>query len=469
MPTVPINITGASYKSISRPLSDQVTRNFYPQIVDDPSAKSPFVLQSFPGMTLFGTAAGLDRGMFEHLGTLYKVTHTTLYSVDDEGTHTSLGTILGTGRCIFDGIGSNVALTNGSGVPYVWNGSTLTEVTDIDLETPNALAHLNNQIIYDGDGGRFATSDVGDATSISSLNYATAESNADDLKRPYVFNQLAYMMGDKTIEPWWNSGVGNPPMDRIEGGIIPIGLLAIHSVSNNDQFMYFLADDNDIYRVQGSNSIKVSTIYISRTIAGFSTVADAIGWCFSWQGDNFYKITFPSEDKTFCYSESANQWFELSSGISGGRSIANSYAYAYRKHLVADYRNGNIYEWDIDNYTENGAVIQRTRDTGPLHGGLLGAPGKWIEMDRFELILETGVGTTSGQGSDPVVMLSTSDDGGRTYSTEIWGKVGKLGQYLYKVEWHALGGFFERNIRIQTSDPVRYSIHSAAADLRIGI
>ncbi len=468
MPTIPINITGGSYKSRARSLSAQVTKNFYPELVDNPSAKSQFVLHSFPGLKLFGTEDGLDRGMFEHLGILYKVTATTLYSVDSLGAHTSLGTIAGSGHCIFDGIGSNVVIANGSGNVYQYNGSTVSEITDADLESPNAVTHLNNQIIYDGDGGRFATSDVGDATSINALNYATAESHADDLIRPYSFNQSLYLFGDKTIETWYNSGVGNPPFDRIEGGIIPIGLLAIYSVSNNDKFLYFLGDDNEVYAIQGANAQKVSDISLSRQIASFATASDAIGWCFSLEGQNFYALTFPSANKTFCYAEGAF-WFELSSGISDGRWRGNSYAYVFRKHLIADYENGNIYEMDLDTYDENGSVVERIRDTGPLHGGLLGAPGKRIEMDRFELIMERGVGLISGQGSDPVIMLQVSDDGGKTFSTEMWGKVGKSIETQIKIEWHALGSFEERIIRVKTSDPVFYSIHSAAADLRVGI
>lgn len=104
-----------------------------------------------------------------------------------------------------------------------------------------------------------------------------------------------------------------------------------------------------------------------------------------------------------------------------------------------------------------------------MHGGLIGEPGKYIEMSRFELILETGVGTISGQGKDPVVMLSISDDGGRTFSTEMWATIGKMGAFMWKVEWHALGRFENRIIRIRSSDPVFTCIHSAAAELEVCI
>ena len=467
---VPINLAGGTYKHKSLPLSAQVTRNFWPQLQQVGNAKSTYILESFPGKTLFGNQSGnADRGMLEHQGILYKVTDTALYSVDSNGTHTSLGTIPGAGRCILDGIGSSVVVVTG-GVPYVWNGSSLTTVTDVDLETPNACAHLNNQIIYDGDGGRFCSSDVGDATSINALNYATAESDADDLQRPYVHNQILYLMGDKTIEPWWNSGIGQPPFDRLEGAIIQVGLGALHSVANSDDYVYLLGVNNQIYAVQEQNARAISTQAIAREISGFSLVSDAIGFCYNIDGQWFYEITFPTADRTFCYPE-GGEWFELSSGDSGGRNIANSYAFAYRKHLVGDVNSGKIYELDPDAYDDNGAAIIRVRDSAPLHGGLFGAPGKTITMNSFELIMETGVGLVSGQGSDPVVMLSFSDDGGKTFSAESWGDadVGTLGQFIFKVRWNCLGSFESRIIRIQTSDPVYYSIHGATAEIEIGI
>lgn len=468
MVTVPINITGGTYTHKSLPLSAQVTRNFQPQIQENPSTKSSYILESFHGLKLFGTATGSkDRGMLEHRGILYKVTDTTLYSVNSAGTHTTLGTIPGVSRCILEGIGDSVVIVS-DGIPYEWDGATLTTITDSDLETPNACAHLNNQMIYDGDDGRFWVSDVGDPATVNSLNFAKAESNADKLLRPFVLSETLYLLGEKTIEQWWNSGVGNPPFDRIQNGTIPIGLAAIHSVASNDRFMYLLGTDSQVYRVRGSSYEAVTTLAIAAEIKKFSFIEDAEGECFNLNGQWFYKITFPTADKTFIWPEEG-QWFEWSSGTEGGRNISSSYAFAFRKHLVGDSTSGNIYEMDPDTYTDNGETIIRVRDTGPLHGGLVGSPGKTLELNRFELIMETGVGLLSGQGQDPQIMLSISTDGGRTFGTEMWGTVGKSGEFLHKVEWFALGSFESAIIRIKVSDPVYISIHSAAADIEVGI
>lgn len=463
---VPINLTGGTYRHRSLPVSAQTTRNFWPQKQDVESAKSPYILAGFPGLKLFGTsAAGPDRGMLEHKGQLYKVSGTSLYQVTSGGTHTLLGAIAGSSRCSMQGMGDNVVVV-GSGRVYVWDGATLTEATDPDLETPNFCAHLNNQMIYDGDGGRWCVSDVGDPATINALNYATAEASADDLLRPYVFDNTLYLFGEKSIEQWFNSGEGHPPFERIQGMTHDVGLGAAHSVANDESGVYFLGHDSQAYAVSGKALKAISSSAMTSVFSSYSRISDAIGWTARLDGHPMYFLTFPSADKTWAYAIGGD-WFEWSYGSSGGRALANSCAFAFRKNLVADWRNGNIYELDPETFTDNGDAIVRVRDTAPIHGGLVDRPGRSLEMNRFELIMETGVGLTSGQGEEPRVMLSVSDDGGRSFSTEMWGTAGRKGAFQWKVEWFALGRFEERVVRIRMSDPVRCVICHAAADVEV--
>lgn len=460
---IPLNITGASYENRSLPLSAQVTRNFYPEAQQNAAAKSEYVLQSFPGLKLFGTVKGVNRGLFEHSGTLYKVTGDTLYTVDTQGKHTNVGNIPGSGKCIFAPIGADIVIVTGGRV-FFYDGS-VSEVTDADLESPNGASHLNNQVIYDGDGGRFVVSDVGDATSIDGLNYAAAESDADVLVRVYAFDQLAYMMGAETIETWYNSGVGDPPFDRVQGGIMQVGLAALGSVSNNQRFVYFLGSDNHVHRIQGTSEQRITSFPIARAISEYTDtqIALATGFCFRVAGQEFYQINLP--DRSFCFPEDSQQWFEV--GESDDRHWADDAAYAFRRTLVTDYRNGNLYELDLDTYDRNGEALTRERITGPVWGGMFDAPGNEIEVNRFELVMQTGIGGVDTP--DPHIMLQVSPDGGRTWSTEMWGDVGPKGQFGYKVEWGPLGSFESCLFRIKTSDPVFYSIHHAAADIELGI
>lgn len=466
---VPLNITGGSYQSRSTPLSAQRTSNFYPEVQDDLIVTDKYVLQPFPGCKIFGSSGGLDRGMIEHQGVLYKVSGITFYSINSSGAHTAYAVpVVGSLPVVMTGMGDNVLICTGEGIGYQYNLATVTEITDINLTAPTWVAHLNNHAIYDGGGQIFWVSDSGDATTINGLNFASAESNADNTVRGYVFNQRLYLFGEKTTEPWWNSGVGNPPFDRVEGGIIRVGLAARMAVSSNDTFMYWLGDDRRVYRSPGSGFEAVSNIALSSVFESYSTVSDAVGFCFTLQGQNFYHLSFPSEDNTWVYSEPVGQWFELSRSGSDGRGLSNSHAYAYGKNYVSDYRNSNVYEWDVDTFDENGLPMIRQRDTGVLNGALLGFPGRELELNRFELILERGIGLISGQGSDPAVMLQISFDGGRTFGNEQWAKVGKSADFQQKVEWFGLGRGSDIIFRVKTSDPVRFCIHAANADIEIG-
>jgi len=460
---IPINITGGSYPAKAVQLSAQVTRNFYPELQDDPFTKGKYVLQPWPGLTLFGSSSGNDRGMFEHQGVLYKVSGITLYSIDNVGTHTSLGTITGSSQCIFEGLDTKVIVANGSGLVYQWDGATLAQITDIDLETPNSVTVLNQKAIYDGDDGRFGVSAVGDATDINGLDYATAESNADALIRVYKYGGRAMMFGQKSIEEWYDSGVGRPPLDRVEGANLTIGLASRMSVSSNEASLYWLSDDRKVYK----NSLPISTIALLDVFRKYVTVDDAVAFCFTFQNQQFYHLSFPTEDSTWVYSEAVNQWFNLSRSTTEGRDLANSYAWAYGKHLVADYSNSNIYYWDAENYTENGSPMTRERTTGVLHSGMFGQDGLEIELNSFELIGERGVGNLTS--TDPQFMLQISTDGGKSFGAELWESAGKSGQFNYKVVWHNLGRSEQFVFRIKTSDAALFSIHAGSMEVDLGV
>ena len=409
-----------------------------------------------------------DRGLNVWNGKLYSVSGEKLFEVSRTGTRTEKGDIPGSARAYFANESSYFVIVSGGRV-FTCNGTSVTEVTDSDLESPQSVAYINRQAVYDGNGGRFAVSDVAQLGNVSALNFASAESAPDGLVRPYSFEQTLYLFGESTVESWYNSGAGNPPFDRIEGGILSVGLAARASVANTQNFIYFLGDDRNVYRMSRGSMQMVTNPAIAQEFAGYE-VSDAIGFCYKYNGQDFYQLTFPGQNKTHCYSEQVGAWFELSSDMLGGRHLANSYAFCYGKHLVADYRNGNIYELDPDTYADNGEPVRRVRDTITIDGSLIApqAIGRKMFMRSFELILDAGIGIENGQGSEPEVMMQFSDDGGRTWSPELWRKAGRLGQFMLKVNWHNLGAFDSRIMRIAVSDPIGLAIYKAAADIEVG-
>lgn len=464
--TVPVNVTGPSYQDRSRPLSSQETRAFYHEVV--PSGKSQFVLKSFPGQTLFGSAAaGIDRGQTEMKEVDFRVVGQTLFEVSSAGVHASKGSIPGNGRCIFANDGINLFIVTGTTV-FQYNGTSVSTVTDVNIAGSKSVTFINNQFIYTKDTLSIV-SDVGDGSSASGLNAIGAESSPDDLVRDYVFDQIIYRMGARTVESWYNSGVGSPPIARIEGQIFSVGLGAIHAVTNTKDAMYWLGSDRRVYRTRGGVEEIISSAAISNATENYTNVSDAFLHQFVFQGKAFVILDFPSEDKTWGFIEElgTDGWFELSAGTSGGRYNINSYVSVYGKILVGHKDNGELYKLDIDNFSLNGDVFQRRRVMTSINGNAIGARGKRVQMSRFELILEKGVGLITGQGENPLIMLEYSTDGAKSWSTGTWMRIGRLGETNIRCEWWSMISFYDLIIRITTSDPVDYSIFEGSIDLRL--
>lgn len=460
---LPILLAGGTYKNKDLELSAQRTVNFWPRRQQAGNEKSPYTLESFPGYSLFYDGSGNNRGIFESGGTLYLLNNTTLSSISSEGVATTLGSIPGTSRAIFGALGSTIIIV-ADGVAYTWNGSTLTTGTDGDFETPQAVAVLNNQAIYDGDANRYAVSDVGAPLTINALNYGTAEFKGDDLIRPYSFGSLVYMFGQKTIEQVWNdTSVSEPPFSSIQGGAIEVGLGAFYSVANTDNRLYFFADNDQVYTIENGSAVPILPDVIVREISGFSVKSDAIGWCMQYEGQWFYVLSFDTGNRTFIYPE-GGEWFELSSGLEGQEFNGVGYAFAFGKHLIAT-KTGDILEMDGDVYQEAGETIRRERVLSPVHSGLFGRNGLPLEISYFKLIGKTGTGNATSP--DPEVILQYSDDG-ENWSTEQRADVGKLGkkaELIFEINDTLENWIF----RIISTDAVYSSWHSAAIEAEIGI
>lgn len=464
MADVSIALVGPSYPSRSISLCSPSTINLYPELPQ--GGQSYSALMSWPGAKLLSGGQAKNRGIIGWKNNLYTVNGQTLYKINSEANKVSLGAIMGTGRCVFAGGGFWLYIAT-EGSVYRTNGTTLETVTDEDLEPPNSVAYLNNQFIYDGNDGRFTVSDVGDGSSIDALNYATAEAFNDDLKRVYVFNQQLYLMGEHSIEPWYNSGVGTPPFDRIEGGLSQVGIAGVHAVTNTDKAMYFLGHDRTCYRLNGYIPEQISTAGVSSAIESYADVSDCFCFSLKLQGQSFVAFSFPTADKTWCYSEPLNFWFELSTGLNGGRHLANGYAYLWGKHIVSDYRSGNIYEWDSKTFADNGEPIVRERTLQPVFSDGIASPDKDVFWHEIELSLNSGYGLPNGDELE--VMMQFSDDNGHTFSNELWRTGGKSGQYTHKLNWASLGRSKNRIYRFRTTDPIETHFFKLSARIGVGL
>lgn len=107
--------------------------------------------------------------------------------------------------------------------------------------------------------------------------------------------------------------------------------------------------------------------------------------------------------------------------------------------LVGDFENGNVYAFDLDVYADDTYIQRFVRSWRALPTGQNNL-ARTIQHN-LQLDCESGVGLDGiTQGTDPVINLRWSDDGGHTWSSYHQRSLGKIGEYSRRVIWRRLGG-----------------------------
>lgn len=91
-----------------------------------------------------------------------------------------------------------------------------------------------------------------------------------------------------------------------------------------------------------------------------------------------------------------------------------------------------------------------------------------LYVRAFELDLERGLGLATGQGSDPLVLLRVSRDGGETWSEPVAMGAGRMGAFTARAIARRLGHGRDLVFEVTVSDPVAWSLVQAWLELEPG-
>jgi len=460
-----------SYRSKSLPLSSERAVNVYAER-EPPDAKTQVAVFGVPGLSLFATCGtGPIRGAHVMGGVLYVVSGQLLYSVSSAGVSTVLGgSVSGAGTVSMTDNGTQLLILNGTfGYIYTVAGG-FQIITSSNFHASSSGTFFDNYFVMAWDGtNKFFISASLDGLTYSGTDFASAEVSPDYVVAIVNQQENLLIFGQTTIETWYDAGTVNFPFQRIDGGTVERGCAAAMSPVKEDNSVFFLGDDRVFYRLDGTIPRRVSTHAIEDAWQNYTFVSDCFTFSYTFDGHKFIVVTFPTANATWVYDISTGLWHERESWDinynSYGRWRGVCAVNVYNKILVGDAYSGQIGYVNDAIYTEFGNTIQ-----GLMITPIINNDRKRIFMSRFELDLEQGVGTTTGQGANPQVMLDWSDDGGRTFkSPQLWHGMGKIGEYLTRVFWRRLGQFRNRVLRVTISDPVRRTIIAAHADLSEGM
>jgi len=455
-------ISGA-YKGRSSNVDAQECVNLYP-VVDKVGGK---VLSLYPTP---GLKSWLD--IIDDLETrethimgvyLYAVIGDTVYRVAADRSYLVMTGVLSTSSGkIFMEHNTNselmiVDVVGGKG--YILSGVLVTEIADTDFIAPSSLTWQDGYfIVTEKNSQRFWISGLNDGTSWDALEYGAAEGLPDNLKLAISDHRELWLFGDLSAEVFYNNANPDFPFARMNGTFQEIGIGATASAAKCDNSLFWLDHLGNVRRANGYIPVIVTEPQIAWQFEQYATLSDARSFSYIHEGHTFYVITFPSADRTWVFDAATGLWHTRSSWPNDpdGRWRANCYAYFNRKHLVGDFQHGKIYELDHTYFQDDGHTQKAVRTAQAVN-----ADRRTIFFHELELLIQSGVGTAVGAGSDPQIMLQWSDDGGHTWSNEHWRSMGLIGEYGKRVRWLRMGRARERIFKVMITDPVDRVIISA--------
>jgi len=461
----PIRIEFAkqAYQARSKPLNSQRLVNMYLEPAPEGS-KEPDVIINTPGLVEYlDIGTGPIYGMHVMGGNMYVVSGDNAYRVGASLGVQDLGTIGSVANgVIMDDDLADVTIVKEDGAAYLADDSGLSQIVDGDyvasssvttLHGYNIFTRLNSNIFHIGGLNNAATYDPTEKARVDGTN--------GNLVRAKSHKNAVWLFKELGTELYYDTGNLDFPFKPNTSAIINRGCAAKRSVVEEDNTLFFLGDDRIVYKMDGYTPTRISTFAIEKAIQGYATISDAEAFSYTQDGHKFYCITFPTESVSWAHDIATGLWHQRQS-FEVGRWRASHHAFFNGEQLVGDYVNGKVYKLDLDTYTENGATIQAIAVTPPIYDG-----NKRITHDRLWIEFDSGVGLTTGQGSDPQVMLRYSDNHGKTWSNEVWASIGKVGEEI-KVDFTCLGQARSRIYEITVTDPVMRHITGAYLNMRIG-
>jgi hypothetical protein len=466
----PVYFATQSYQSPSLPLSAQRCVNCYME-AEPPDAKTQMPLFGSPGLTLFATCgAGPIRGGHQMAGVAYFVSAHDLWTVSAGGVATKQPGVQisgsaavqmsdnGTQLCMVDG--------NGTGNGYIFTtAGGLVQITDPGYSPASTVTYHDQYFVFAKQtSNQFFASNLNDGTVYNALAFGIADVAPGYVQAVVENHEMLLVFTQQAIETWYDAGTSPFAFQRYDGGTIERGTLSPASVVKEDNTVFWLGDDLIFYRMT-VEPMRISTHAIEAAWRTYQTTVDAFAFSYTIDGHKCIVLTFPSAPATWIYDISAKRWHERESwdgmGVSLGRWRANAALHVYEKILVGDAFSGQIGLLDPTAYTEYGNILRLLAVSAPIH-----KDRKRVSHPCLEIDIEAGIGDgTAGQGSNPLIMLDWSDDGGRSYK-QLQRKraMGKQGEYRKRVRFNKLGQARQRVYRMQITDPVKRVVLGAYMD-----
>ena len=385
-----------------------------------------FALQSRKGLVDSGITlgAGPVRALFAADGVLSGVT-VGLSGSDLYVDGVSKGTVNGTGFASIAGNQMGVAVTRGQDANF-YDGVSFRNIAFPDNAYMTKIIEQGGRFIglRSGSHRYYWTQPLANMLDGSGdmvfdgLDYASAESEPDQLVDAVVFQDHLVLGGLSTIELHGETGNDNAPWSPTVGQTIAKGVKQAGCLTLWSNAFAWVSPENVVYRYDGGGGTPVSNPGIEELIAA-SSICELDS--FYTEGRELLRARLDNVD--LCLSANTGEWEEWDTagqtGFVGGPVIFGP--------VFGSKIDGTLY--DLTENNELALPMVKTFRAGiPIDGG---------QVVIGNVVLRTNPGQIDGG----TVEMRFSRDSGNTFSDWVEVSMGDVGDYRQRIEWRSLGLF----------------------------
>lgn len=455
---------GGSYEAESRTFDCARTVNMYPELSNYGAGKNnaPAALFSRSGLRkVQQLGTGPIRGSYTVSNTQlsYIVSGNELYQLSSaEGTPVAVTGNLNTstGPVSMVDNGKHLLIVDGTnGYTVELGTTTLSVINDPHFYNgARTCTYLGGYFICD-EGPNSSNFFISSPDSINwpALNQSSVDSSPDVLVSVISNNQQLYLKGSKSIEVWALTGASaSSPFEPISGRAIFVGCAAGATVQRLAGTFFWLGandqGDGVVYSMENDSPTRVSTHAIEAKLQALGDLSTSTACAWQENGHQFYALNCPGAGTTYVYDMTTKQWFEFQSLDDGDtiRWLGEVRCFLNGKHIVGDYRNGNLYILERGHYYDNGEPLRRIRQTPHASRGV-----QMLFYSTFQLDLEPGQGSLT---LNPRYVLEVSKDGGFTFGNPQYAYGGRQGEYKARCRWNRVARGRDLVFRVTCDDPV---------------
>lgn len=474
---VAIPLTGGAYSAASLIANAQRSINLFPEINPEKTKPNmPVTHYQRPGLNQLSVppAQSIGRclyrstkGKVDPNGDLYAVVGQSVYFIDPDFKFNLLGQLQtgGVNPVSMADNGQNLIIVDNTQHGYTINLSTqaFAPISDPNFLGSTRADFIDSFIVLNDPGTNEWYSSLSDQIVFDGLFVGLKTAWPDNVLCVVAVEREVYVFGPQKAEVWYNAGSVPFPFQILPGVIIEQGLQAAYSPAKMDTFVYWLssAPEGGFMAMRGGAqniAQRISTHAIEVEWKSYPRVDDAIGSVYQIGGHSFYRLHFPTADKTWAFDAATEQWWEDNWIDSNGvlhRARNTFTAFAYGRNLGLDWANGALYEMTYAAKTDAGQPIPWIRSFPHIVNEL-----KYVQHPMFMADVETGTQAGSSEVSQilspwssgfnqgfgpltqttvPVVNLRLSKDGGYTFGKYRPKKHISSGNYRPAMRWRGLG------------------------------